>query len=124
MDKLKLTNHIKDIDLKNKMFKVIDKANSCIKNYDVKSTEFLNPYEVKNAVAILNSTNEIKYSVDGGYEQAERSTVFIYPFYMEYEDIEDTLRFLQIEGNFKFKNISHKDYLNKKKTYLSRGCSL
>lgn len=52
MDKLKLTNHIKDIDLKNKMFKVIDKANSCIKNYDVKSTEFLNPYEVKNAVAI------------------------------------------------------------------------
>ncbi len=81
------------------------------KNYDVKSTEFLNPYEVKNAVAILNSTNEIKYSVDGGYEQAERSTVFIYPFYMEYEDIEDTLRFLQIEGNFKFKNISHKDYL-------------
>ncbi|AWH78315.1 RNA-binding protein [Clostridioides difficile] len=111
MDKLKLTNHIKDIDLKNKMFKVIDKANSCIKNYDVKSTEFLNPYEVKNAVAILNSTNEIKYSVDGGYEQAERSTVFIYPFYMEYEDIEDTLRFLQIEGNFKFKNISHKDYL-------------
>ena len=59
MDKLKLTNHIKDIDLKNKMFKVIDKANSCIKNYDVKSTEFLNPYEVKNAVAILNSTNEI-----------------------------------------------------------------
>ena len=49
--------------------------------------------------------------MDGGYERAERSTVFIYPFYMEYEDIEDTLRFIQIEGNFKFKNISHKDYL-------------
>ena len=31
MDKIKLTNHIKDIDLKNKMFKVIDKANSCLK---------------------------------------------------------------------------------------------
>ena len=55
MDKIKLTNHIKDIDLKNKMFKVIDKANSCLKHYDVKCTDFLNPYEIKNAIAILNS---------------------------------------------------------------------
>ncbi len=35
----------------------------------------------------------------------------MYPFYMEYEDIENTIRFIQIEGNFKFKSISHKDYL-------------
>lgn len=68
MDKLKLINYIKDIDLKNKMFKVIDKVNSCIKNYDVKFMEFFNLYEVKNVVVILNFINEIKYSVDGGYE--------------------------------------------------------
>lgn len=111
MDKLKLTNHIKDIDLKNKMYKVIDKANSTIKNYDVRFTDFLNPYEVKNAQSLLNSNSDIKYTVDGGYNNAERSTIFIYPFYMEYEDIENNLRFLQIEGNFKFKSISHKDYL-------------
>ena len=111
MDKLKLTNHIKDIDLKNKMFQIIDKANSSMKNYDVKNSDFLNPYEVKNAIDILNSNKDIKYSVDGGYDEAERSMIFIYPFYMEYEDIENTLRFIQIEGNFKFKSISHKDYL-------------
>ena len=50
MDKIRLTNHIKDIDLKNKMFKVIDKVNSCLKHYEVKCTDFLNPYEVKNAI--------------------------------------------------------------------------
>lgn len=111
MDKLRLTNHIKDIDLKNKMFKIIDKANSCLKNYDIKQTDFLNPHEVKNAVAILNSYSDLKYTVDGGYENAERSTIFIYPFYMEYKEIETKLRFLQVEGNFKFKSISHKDYL-------------
>ena len=83
MDKIKLTNHIKDIDLKNKMFKVIDKANSCLKHYDVKCTDFLNPYEIKNAIAILNSFNDIKYSVDGGYDNAERKVIFIYPYYME-----------------------------------------
>lgn len=111
MDKLRLTNHIKDIDLKNKMFKIIDKANGCLKNYDVKITEFLNPFEIKNAVAILNSNSDLKYTVDGGYKEAERSLIFIYPFYMEYEDVENNLRFLQIEGNFKFRSISHKDYL-------------
>lgn len=111
MDRLRLTNHIRDIELKNKMFKVIDKANSSEKNYDVRYTEFLNPYEIRNAVAILNSNSNIKYTIDGGYDQAERSMIYIYPFFMEYEDIEDSLRFIQIEGNFKFKNISHKDYL-------------
>ncbi len=111
MDKLKLTAHIKDIELKNKMFKVIDKANGCLKNYDVKCSDFLNPFEVENVKAILNSNDNLKYTVDGGYEESERKMVFIYPFYMEYEDIEDTLRFIQIEGNFKFKSVSHKDYL-------------
>ncbi|MGL5330790.1 MAG: RNA-binding protein [Peptostreptococcaceae bacterium] len=111
MDKLRLTNHLKDIDLKNKMFQIIDKANSCLKNYEVKQSDFLNPYEVKNAIDILNSDKDIKYTVDGGYNEAERSIIFMYPFYMEYEEIENTLRYLQIEGNFKFKSISHKDYL-------------
>lgn len=111
MDKLKLTSHIKDIDLKNKMFKIIDKANGCLKNYDVRYSDFLNPFEIENAKAILNSNQDLKYSIDGGYEESERKIVFIYPFYMEYEDIDEKLRFIQIEGNFKFKSISHKDYL-------------
>ena len=111
MDKIKLTSYIKDIGLKNKMFKIIDKANGCLKNYDVRYSDFLNPFEVENAKAILNSNDDLKYSVDGGYDESERKIVFIYPFYMEYEDIDETLRFIQIEGNFKFKSISHKDYL-------------
>ena len=111
MDKLKLTSHIKDIDIKNKMFKIIDKANGCLKNYDVRYSDFLNPFEIENAKAILNSNDDLKYTVDGGYNESERKVVFIYPFYMEYEDIDETLRFIQIEGNFKFKSISHKDYL-------------
>ncbi|MEG1311300.1 MAG: YlmH/Sll1252 family protein [Romboutsia sp.] len=111
MDKFKLTNHIKDIDLKNKMFRVIDKVNSTLKSYDSKYTDFFNPYEIKNAISILNSNSNIKYTIDGGYDMCERSTIFIYPFYMEYKDIENKLKFIKVEGNFKFKSISHKDYL-------------
>ena len=111
MDKIRLTNHIKDIDLKNKMFKLIDKANTCLKNYEVKSTEFMNPFEIKNAMDIINSESDLKYHSDGGYEGAERSILSIYPFYMEYEDLEPPIKFIQIDGNFKFRNVSHKDYL-------------
>lgn len=111
MDKLKLTSYIKDIDLKNKMFRIIDKANGCLKNYDVRYSDFLNPFEVENAKSILNSNDNLKYTVDGGYDESERKIVFIYPYYMEYEEISEKLRFIQIEGNFKFKSISHKDYL-------------
>lgn len=111
MDKIKLTNYLKDIELKNKMFRLIDKANMCLKNYEVKNTEFMNPYEVKNAKDILNSEVNIKYHSDGGYDKAERSLVSIFPFYMEYEDIDSPIKFIQIEGNFKFRSISHKDYL-------------
>ncbi len=111
MDKLKLTNHIRDIDLKNKMFKVIDKVNTCVKNYCEVATDFLNPHEIKNAISILNSYSDIKYFVDGGYQEAERSKIFIFPYYMEYEDLDISLKFIKIEGNFKFTSISHKDYL-------------
>ena len=111
MEKLKLTAHIKDIELKNKMYKVIDKANSCLKNYDIKATEFLNPFEVKNAIDILNSESDLKYKVDGGYENAERQLIYIFPYYIEEDDVESDLRVIQIEGNFKFKAISHRDYL-------------
>ncbi len=30
---------------------------------------------------------------------------------MEYEDIEQPIKFIQIDGNFKFRSVSHKDYL-------------
>lgn len=49
--------------------------------------------------------------MDGGYNDAERKVIFIYPYYMEYEDIKNPLEIVQIEGNFKFKEISHRDYL-------------
>ena len=66
---------------------------------------------VHSVLIELSKIYDIKYSVDGGYDNAERKVIFIYPYYMEYEDIECPLEIVQVEGNFKFKEISHKDYL-------------
>ena len=54
---------------------------------------------------------DLKYKVDGGYENAERQLIYIFPYYIEEDDVESDLRVIQIEGNFKFKAISHRDYL-------------
>nr|WP_307760156.1 YlmH/Sll1252 family protein [uncultured Peptostreptococcus sp.] len=111
MDKLRVTNHITDDDLRIKMYKVVDICNIVLKNYDIRQTEFLNPFEVKNAVAIVNSEQDLSCRVDGGYDGAERLVVSIYPYYMEIEEDDTEIRFLQIEGNFKFSSVSHRDYL-------------
>ncbi|WP_101773021.1 YlmH family RNA-binding protein [Peptostreptococcus faecalis] len=113
MDKIKLTNHITDEDLRLKMYRVVDICNSVLKNHEVKKTEFLNPYEIKNAVAIVNTQSELSYIIDGGYVDAERAVLIIYPYYLQEEEIvgEDLLRFIQINGNFKFSSVSHRDYL-------------
>ena len=111
MDKFRVTNHITDDDLRIKMYKVVDICNIVLKNYDIRQTEFLNPFEVKNTVAIVNSEQDLSCRVDGGYDGAERSVVSIYPYYMEVDESDADIRFLQIEGNFKFSSVSHRDYL-------------
>ncbi|SHJ57350.1 YlmH family RNA-binding protein [Tepidibacter formicigenes] len=111
IDKERLTNHIKDLELKNTMYKVIDKAIGVIKNHDYRCTDFLNPYEIKNAVSVLNYIDDVKYFIYGGYEEAERKVVYIYPYYVFEQDLDIPIKVLEITGNFKFKEISHRDYL-------------
>lgn len=111
MDKEALTSNIKNIDLKIQMFKIIDKALSVMKNHSIKTSVFLNPHELKNAMNILNNFPEIVYSIHGGYEGAERNIITIAPHYIDDSDIECFTRIFKINGNFKFKVVSHKDYL-------------
>ncbi|OPJ56883.1 YlmH family RNA-binding protein [Alkalithermobacter paradoxus] len=109
IDKQSVTAHINDINLKAKMYKVIDKAQWVIKNHECKSTDFLDPYELKNAISILNSSDDVRYSIFGGYEGAERNIILIYPYYMD--NISCPIKALQISGDFRFKEVSHRDYL-------------
>lgn len=111
MDKFRVTSHIKDDDLRIKMYQVVDICNQVMKNYDVRQTDFYNPFEVKNTVAIVNSEPDILCVADGGYDGAERAAVSIFPYYQENEISGAKISFLQIEGNFKFSSVSHRDYL-------------
>lgn len=106
-----LTRHIRDDELKIKMYKIVDICNNVLKTHIPKHSEFLNPFEIKNAIAIVNSDRDLSYKILGGYENAQRAIIYVYPYYLEPEDQKLPLSFLRADGNFKFSTLSHRSYL-------------
>lgn len=110
-DKNEIVSYIKDEDLKVKVLRSIDKARVASKNHEIKETEFLNPYEVRHVLAAMNNFRELSSLAFGGYDEAERKKVFIYPDYLDLEKEDMRLGILEITGNFKFNDVSHRNYL-------------
>lgn len=74
-------------------------------------SQFLNLYEQTTFMSISNSFKEVKYSLFGGYENAERKLVCFVSRSMEFEY--DFLSYICIEPkSAKFaEDLSHRDYL-------------
>ena len=87
--------------------RILDKIRIVEKNHTIETTDFLDPYEVRIAKSILNSFDDISYQVDGGYEEAERKIIYIYPSYL-YQIEKDEVKYLSYNKN---DNIKHKDVL-------------
>lgn len=110
-DKQNFLNHIADSSQIEVLRKIIDKSELVLRNHSVESTDFLDPYQRRLAQSILNRIVGISYEFEGGYEDAERKSIVIYPEYLDYSMIENPVGVILIEGNFKFNRSSHSDYL-------------
>lgn len=75
------------------------------------TTDFLDPYERKVAQSVLGSIPEVGVLYQGGYKNAERARLVIYPQFYLVETIPSSLRVLEAKGNFSFQKVSHGDYL-------------
>ena len=60
---------------------------------------------------MLSALVEVNALAFGGYRQAERARLVIYPQFFLTETIESPVRVIQARGNFNFVNVSHRDYL-------------
>lgn len=109
IDKEEYTNHIKDNEKKIKIRKILDQIQIVLNKHMIKTTDFLDPYEIYLAKSVLNRFVDLEYLVDGGYEHSERKIIVIYPNYISKEDIKIPLSSLEITGNLR--DIDHKDYL-------------
>lgn len=120
LDKSRLVSHINDDELRLTLTKSLDLVESVIKNYEIRHTKFLNPYELKNLISILKGIDTISYHESGGYDKAERKIMYIYPDYFSPEDIKSEISMIKITGNFKYREVGHRDYLG---SIMSLGLS-
>ena len=109
IDRELYTAHIKHDEKLIKMRRLLDKIEMVLDNHVIESSDFLDPYERYLAISILNRFDEVEYIEYGGYEDAERKIIIIFPFYQVKEDIPLGLSFLKIFGDLG--DLSHKDYL-------------
>ncbi len=109
-EKEKRTSHILDAHLKEKMVRILDLVQQVQYSYQGRYTDFLTPYEQREAAKILEGLDGICYSLDGMIASAERKIISIYPDYEENHS-RDFLSCLKIKGNFQFRKVTHRDYL-------------
>ena len=74
-------------------------------------SRFLNETEHAEAVLYLKgSAEDLSVRFFGGYEGAERTRLFIYPDYYEFEDINDCIMALEIRGSG-YEELRHSSFL-------------
>lgn len=111
VDKEKYTSFITDEEAKKVIVKNLSKLDSVLKNYDVRITDFLDPYQMGLFCSVLNSFEEVSCQVFGGADEFERSLVAIFPSYMEKSEIDIPIAAIKITSYVGFEKISHRDVL-------------
>lgn len=111
IDKAELLEHIKDKDQCLVLRRAIDRLERVVENHSIEYTDFLDPYQRKLCHSFLNRFKEVSYFEEGGLENSERKSIVMYQSYMNKNDIEIPISALRISGNFKFKELGHRDYL-------------
>lgn len=111
INKEKYISHIKEEDLKYLLIQVLDKVEIVLRTHDIKTTDFLNPYELKRITEVLSSFENIAWIDSGGYEGAERKLLIVFQDYLLPETIEKPLVALKITKNSEFETLTHRDYL-------------
>ncbi|KNF08723.1 putative RNA-binding protein YlmH [Gottschalkia purinilytica] len=110
IDKVKYIEHIQDKTQHLPMRKIVDKVERVLKYHEVECTDFLDPYQVRLSHSILNRF-DVNFYEEGGINSAERKSLVIFPEYMTKDTIEIPIKALKISGNFKFTDLTHRDYL-------------
>lgn len=107
----KLLNHLQTEEDRLLGSHVLDKCEMVLKYHKAQATDFLNPYQQDIAKNIIEQLSEINYKLEGGYKGAERKRVVIFPEYLFPDLVDPTIVIYQINGNFSFQNLTHRDFL-------------
>ncbi len=91
--------------------RLLDKIKSAKKFAGAEVTDFYDPHRQKLLSPVLALEQGISFTWTGGYQEAERRRAVVCPDYMEAEEQDDRLALLAVAGNFKFRALTHRDFL-------------
>lgn len=106
-----ILSHIVNPDDQLAMAKVLDKVEETLQSHQTTVTNFLDPYHVQMARSILAGIRDISFIATGGFPQAERQRLVFAMDYCQPLETEAELVLLRVTGNFKFVQVTHRDYL-------------
>ena len=111
IDRERLTSHLHREEDRAVLGHILDKVEIVLKRKSKELTNFLNPYECEIASGVIKQISEINYKLVGGYPDAERKRISIFPDFIFPDHVENPVSILKISGNFKFQAVSHRDFL-------------
>ena len=91
------------------MSKIFDIANECEKKHRPAFSQFLNGYEITIAKYVINNL-DTSFALYGGYDEAERMILAVFPDYIESDKIVYPINIIKITGR-EIHKLSHRDYL-------------
>ena len=89
--------------------RVLDAQQYVEKNFEMKTTQFLNRHELVLAKRALSKTG-VCFSAFGGYDDAERQIIACYPDFMHIQNEDFPINIIKITGR-ELEGLSHRDYL-------------
>lgn len=111
MDKQKLLSHLQGEQEQAVGIAVLEAARLAWETNRPQVTGFFDPYEQRVAKSVLSGIPEVAHLTFGGYRQAERARVVVYPQFYLTETIESPVRVLDVAGSFGFVDVKHGDFL-------------
>jgi len=90
---------------------ILDKCEQVLKYHKAAASDFLNPYQREISKGIIKQLADINFKEEGGFKAAERKRIVIFPEYLFPDLVESTITIFQINGNFNFQSLSHRDFL-------------
>ncbi|MCL0067923.1 photosystem II S4 domain protein [Peptococcaceae bacterium] len=111
LDKKELLNRCANNEEKMLLSRVLDNIQKVQKTNQPVTMGFCSPYELNLIFSVVKQFTEISVVANGGYDEAERRKVIVYPKHMLPEQLNFQITYLLIEGYFDSRTITHRDCL-------------
>jgi photosystem II S4 domain protein len=91
--------------------RLLDLAEAALQKGQPQASDFLDPHQRQIATGVLGALSDVDYRAYGGYPKAERQRLLVYPAYYLTELLESPLRAVELQGEFGYVEVTHRDFL-------------